>query len=95
MKCTQESADRMREIAYEMASLVQEAQNIAMNTDGIFYENAKAYIFEQLEEYIDNANHYNQSITSLADQMEKLIGEEDDEDDEDDECSSEEDEETA
>ena len=84
MSQIQENAERMREIADEMYGLLNEAQDIARHTDNIFYENKKAYIFDQLSEHISNGNPYNQSLNSLADEMERLAEEDVEEEDEED-----------
>jgi len=59
---------RLESIAEEMRELVNEAREIAreFKDSSVNMPNANAYIFEQLEEHINNNNPYNQSIMSLA-----------------------------
>jgi len=63
-----EAVDRLEEIAEEMQNLVDEAREIVreFNHKGVMIGNADAYVFEHLNESIENQNRYNQSIMSLA-----------------------------
>ena len=53
---------------------------------GVFVANLDAYVFDQLEEHIDNGNPYNQSLNSIIEDFNEQIEngtfniEEDDED---------------
>lgn len=58
---------------------VEEAQEIGFS---VFMRNLDAYVFEQLQEHIDNGNPYNQSLQSIIDGFEKEMPIENDEDDE-------------
>ena len=64
-------AARIDEITDEIRDLSDEARILAEESGCIFMANADAYIFDQLEECLDNSNRYNQSLTTLAEDMRK------------------------
>jgi hypothetical protein len=76
-------ANRIREIAEEMKSLLDEAKQIAKNTKGCFFEHYKAYVFDQIKEHLDKGNPYNRDMNDLADEIESVDTEPEEDEDED------------
>ena len=66
-----EDAERIREIIGEVQELLGEARGIAEDHD-LFMANLDAYVFNQLAEHLDNGNPYNQSLESIAKQLEGI-----------------------
>lgn len=64
-----ETADRLDEIAGEMRTLLGEARELCQESGITYMANADAYVFEQLDEHIENGNPHNQSLTSLAEEI--------------------------
>ena len=67
----QESADRIREIGEEITELLIEARLIA-EEQGLDVRNLDAYVFNQIQEHIENQNPYNQSMEMIAVELEKI-----------------------
>ena len=63
----QEMAARLEEIVFaEIKPLIEEARDLCEKSGCIPMPNAEVYVFEQLEESLENCNPYNQSLNSLA-----------------------------
>ena len=57
----------LESIAHKMSDLIQEARDLL--TDHPSYSNWSAYVFEHLEENVENGNPYNQSLMSIIDRL--------------------------
>lgn len=61
---------RLIDLRDEISSKVSEFNELLENNDdelnlNLFLPNLKAYVFDHLNEHIDNGNPYNQSLTSI------------------------------
>ena len=74
-----ELPERMGEIRNEIAALVAEARDICVRSEVIAMGNADGYVFDHLNELIENSNQYDQSLLSLEMEMEISLDDEEDE----------------
>lgn len=74
-----ELPERMGEIRNEIAALVAEARDICVRSEVISMGNADGYVFDHLNELIENSNQYDQSLLSLEMEMEISLDDEEDE----------------
>ena len=65
-----ESAERINVIAEEMRTLLEEAKTIC-EEENMDMPNLNAYVFNQIEEHIENANPHNQSLSSIVEELNK------------------------
>jgi len=78
-----EAADRVREIAEEIADLIHEAKSITRKHIKSQYEGFDVYVFRQINEHVQKGNPYNQDLQDVADALEAMGDEENDEENED------------
>ena len=61
--------ERLEELKVEIESKVGEFRDVVCEAENmgfdVFMANLDAYVFEQLNEHIDNGNPYNQSLQSI------------------------------
>jgi hypothetical protein len=62
-----EIAARLEEIVFaEIRPLLDEAMELCRESGVTYMANAEAYVFEQIDEHLENCNPHNQSLNSLA-----------------------------
>jgi len=82
-----ELIERLQDLKCEIEDKVAEFRDVVSDAKDlgfdVFMANLDAYVFEQLQEHIDNGNPYNQSLNSIIegfnDEVENLVDEDEDE----------------